>query len=288
MIIRDRSFPHPVLAPFRDDIAPNNFVFDLAVSPDADAYYLKAKFVHDNPTLSDLIAQGRASYVLHLECRQNFFRKTYRSNEVELNVTIPSTELLGKVEASAFINAEMEIANYKIVGAHPDYGDSTFHIRQGDVLAAAESLVFQAYVDYDPLKKLSSILNIWRSESLEEGPMTVDLSIDTIIATLSQRDYERYTKLKADPALAPVLSNQVVIPALLVALAEMKACADDDWDDQLSKRWFRSIDKKLSETNLNIRSESTTVLDALQLILKWPLRRSLAGLEQLAPLEDDA
>jgi hypothetical protein len=31
MIIQDRSFPHPVLAPFRDDVTPNQFSIGLTI-----------------------------------------------------------------------------------------------------------------------------------------------------------------------------------------------------------------------------------------------------------------
>ena len=67
MIIRDRSYPHPVLAPFRDDVSPNIFNFSLIESHDADNYYLDVSFEYENATLAEIVAAGKAFHSVHVE-----------------------------------------------------------------------------------------------------------------------------------------------------------------------------------------------------------------------------
>jgi hypothetical protein len=159
-------------------------------------------------------------------------------------------------------------------------------IESGDVLAAAPSLQFEAFIDLDPLKRISSILNIRRSGVEEEGPMSLRLDGHRIDATLSQRDYDRYTALKADPSVGPLLANQVIVPAILEALYYIKATSEEDFEMEMDRRWFRSVYRKLEEAGMNLRESTSDPLLALQVLLRLPLRRSLEGMIQLNPLEE--
>jgi len=283
MIIRDRSFPHPVLSPFTDDIVPNNFDFTVSINHDADNFYLDVRFDYENSTLDELVKAGEAAFSVHLECKRNFYREIFSFSERSERITIPAFELVGRVEVSAFVKAQNVMGSYQIQGAHTDYGSAAFQVRQGDILAVAQSKTFDAYVDYDPLRRISSILTIERSGVAEEGPMEVDTSDNRIVVTLSQKDYDRYTELKGDPKLGPLLANQVVVPALLEAVHVIRKTHEDELEFEMQKRWFRSVHKKLED--LGIKAD-VSAIEAVQALLKLPLRRSLEGLIQMNPMEE--
>ena len=287
MIIKDRSFPHPVLAPFRDDVNPNEFSLEFSVMPDADNYYLDVKFVYENPTIAEMVDDGRAVYCVHIECRRNYYRQLFTSREKSKRITIPATKLIGRVEVSGFVKVAKTVSAYSIDGAHADYGDSTFHLQEGDLIAVAESSKFDAYMDYDPLKTVKSILNIRCSEETDEGPMKIDTGDESqIIVTLSKQDYRRYTDLKGNPALGPLLANQVVVPAILEAVVEIRRTTEEEFELEMRKKWFRSIVKKLEDSGIDPRSSEVSAFEAVQTLLRLPLRRSLEGLDRLDPLED--
>lgn len=288
MIIHDRSFPHPVLAPFRDDVSPNDFSLEIVVTPDADNFYIDLRFAYSNPTLNDLVGNGRAIHSVHLECKRNFYREIFNFQSLTERITIRASELVGRVEVSGLIRAQVPIDSYSIAGSHADYGDAKFQIRSGDVLAACQTQYFDAFVDYDALRNISSILTICRSEQPNERPMLVETSDDRIVATLSQNDYDRYTNLKADPALGPLLANQVVVPALLEAVHEIRDASDEEFEEGMSRRWYRSIYKSLSDSGIDLRKKKNSAMEALQILLKLPVRRSLEGLLQMNPMDDAA
>jgi hypothetical protein len=286
MIIHDRSFPYPVLAPFRDDVTPNSFSFQIAVTSDADNFYVEARFDYSNSTLQRLVNEGTAVYAVQLECKRNYFRALHLSKDAIQKIVVSASELVGRVEANGFILASNRIGDYAIEGAHADYGDASFAVQAGDVLALSTTQRFDAYVDYDPLRQISSILTVRKSETLEEGEMQLDTSEDRLVATLSQRDYERYTDLKGDPTLRPLLANEIVVPALLEAVHEIRSVGEDDFESEMTKRWFRSIVKKLEEDGIDVRKSDKTVLQIVQKLLKLPLRRTLEGLIQMNPTDE--
>ena len=287
MISRPRSFPHPVLSPLSDDVSPNNFDLSLSISSDADNFYLDASFSYENATLSELSSAGIVSHALHLECKRNFYREVFRFPANKGRVTVSASELRGTIEVSAFLIADADIQNYAVAGSHADYRDYRFEIKSGDVLAVAPSLQFDAFVDYDPLRNLSSILDIRRGESEAEGKMDVFFDEDRIVVRLTRPDFDRYRELKADPSVSPLLANQIGIPALLEALHFVKDTEVDDWETQMERRWFRSIVKKLEEAEIDMRSNSSNALDALQHLLRFPLRRSLENISRINPLETE-
>jgi hypothetical protein len=287
MNILDRSFPHPVLSPFRDDVLPNQFVLKLKIQPDADTFYINHEFVHDNPTIHGLTASGQAHYALHVECKRNYFRQIFPLKSGRGVVPISASELVGHVEMVGLVVSAGAISDYAPVGMHEDYEGRGFLLGVGDVLAASQTQSFEAYTDYDPLARISSIMTIRKSVDLDEGPMVVDLQDDKIVVTLSQADFTRYTDLKADPSLGPLLANQVVVPALLEALHEMRSLSDDEFEMDMQKRWFRSMHKKIADIGIDIRADDKPVMEVLQLLLKLPLRRSLDGLIRVNPLDSE-
>jgi hypothetical protein len=117
--------------------------------------------------------------------------------------------------------------------------------------------------------------------------MKIDTGDDSqIIVTLSKQDYRRYTDLKGNPSLGPLLANQVVVPAILEAVVEIRKTSEDEIELEMRKKWFRSITKKLEDSKIDPRSSEVSAFDAVQTILRLPLRRSLEGLYRLDPLDD--
>jgi transcriptional/translational regulatory protein YebC/TACO1 len=83
-----------------------------------------------------------------------------------------------------------------------------------------------------------------------------------------------------------LLANQVVVPALLEGVHEIQETPEEEFEVEMSKRWFRSVFKKLDETGIKIRNTDASAMEAVQAILKLPLRRSLEGLIQMNPMEE--
>ncbi|MDX2261281.1 MAG: hypothetical protein SFU84_06245 [Gemmatimonadales bacterium] len=287
MIIRDRSFPHPVLAPFLDDVSPNEFECRVLVSADADQYYLSVAFSYTNESLQTLVTAGLAVHSIHVECKRNYFRHLYTLSDRAGVLSIRTSEIIGRVEISGFISAAVPIPDYSIAGAHSDYGDTAFNIEIGDILAAASTVTFDAYTDYDPLSTIASILMVRCSEAEVDGPLKLDTSGDLLNVTLSQSDYARYVELKGDPSLGALLANQIVVPVLVEAVHEIKATPAEEIELEMQKRWYRSIVRKFEVLDLDVMGGDTPAVELTQILLQLPLRRSLEGLIQITEMDGD-
>lgn len=289
MRILNRSWPHPVLAPFRDDVMPNAFAFTLNLAADRQNYYLKVSVNLEHADMRGMVLDGRGVLSLHVECRRNFYRAMWPMEDFRKEVIIPATELRGSVEVFCCVLSARDSGSYIVDGQHQDYGQSRFRVREGDFLAVTETMQFDAFLDFDPLKKLSSVLTIRESETEDEGAMKVLLGEQKIVAELARSDYQRYVELKRDITLLPLLANQVVVPALMEAVARVKVCGpeSESYEENMELRWFRSITAKVKERKINLWHEDTQVAYVVQNLLELPLRRSLSELAQLAADEEE-
>jgi hypothetical protein len=80
----------------------------------------------------------------------------------------------------------------------------------------------------------------------------------------------------------------VVVPALLEGVHEIHGTSEDDFELEMTKRWFRSVYKKLDDLGIDIRKSDVLPIEAFQKLLKLPLRRSLEGLIQINPLDEQS
>jgi hypothetical protein len=120
MIAHTNSRPHPVLAPFTDDIAPNTCALTLELSHDADWYYFRAAFDYSNPSIATLVAEGKAVHGLHIECRRNYHRELILFAQPSHDFQLSTSAVVGRVDISGFILAQQDLAQLRISGAHPD------------------------------------------------------------------------------------------------------------------------------------------------------------------------
>ena len=74
MDIKYKLYPYPVLADYSDDY--NDKVFNTSIDMVREGHNLRLDFVSElsSESIKKLIAEGKASYVYHIECAQTGFR----------------------------------------------------------------------------------------------------------------------------------------------------------------------------------------------------------------------
>ncbi len=282
MRTRQRALPHPVLTPLSDDVDPNVFSFNCGqgdITCDMSRWLIVGRIEHDNDTISHYVNQHRAGYGIHAECPRTFFRKWYPQTGPEISLEIPADAIAGRVELSAFCVAVSDISKYRIHGQHSDYGSSDFAINTGDILAYAETIEFDAYLDIDPIRKISSILDIKRSPDRDSGPVLIDFDGQRIELELSKKDYQVYIDLRSDPGNKGLLASNVVFPAILQALNFIQNLNEQELENAKNDmRWCRSLVAKLEGAGLSLHAGDEQLFKAAQEILREPVRRGLGDL----------
>ncbi|MDF1659895.1 MAG: hypothetical protein P1U58_19935 [Verrucomicrobiales bacterium] len=277
------SRSHPVLTPLSDDVAPNGFEADLRVESDRDRWFIEVDLQFENPALSGYLESGACALGLHLECRRTFYRGFHTLSDDASKVIIPGSELRGKVEASVIAVSTREIPQYRVSGQHPDYGDRSFVVGPGEILAAAAPMHFDALLDFDPIEKVSSILSIDRADSEEARAVEMDLfNPGKVIVILPQADFDLYQQLRTDKSLEGLMVSNVLFPVILEVLHFIASLSDEALEEaKIANRWVRSIIRKLDELGLNLNAGENPCFRAAQEILKNPLRRGLMDLNDL-------
>jgi hypothetical protein len=271
MKYNNRYFPFPVLG-IRNDIS-GEFSCQLSVEVDKTETIITPRLKLDNADLNKLLDENRACFCMQLYCRATMYREVFRIKDpVVYKLRIPSSRLNGETVADFFICAEEDIDNYRNSGNSKAFGDFSFSIEKGDILAYGGQGIFYANKTLEELKSVSTIMAI-RNSGIKNCPFFLDYDGPKIVINLSESDYDMYSQLKAYNDYVPVIHSSLVFPALLAAVYfiefEEAASQFSDYD------WFRILKKILEETKGN------TTLEKIQIILDLPVNRTLLALTEL-------
>jgi hypothetical protein len=276
---RPKSLPHPVLSPFSDDVSPNIFIFDCQpenISCDIAHWLICGEIKHENPEITNLVESGIADYGIHVECPRTFLRKWFVSKTPKITLELSAGDIWGKVELSAFCLAQKEIKKFSLSGQHKDYGKTEFQIRTGDILAFAPTVEFDAFLDIDPIRKISSILDIQKSKTRQTGPALINFEAKHIEVELPQRDYQAYIELRSDASLRGLLASNVVFPAILQAINHLHSLEEEQLEEDKQRfNWCRSLKAKLEKEGIKPEFTPEQIFESTQKILREPIRRGL-------------
>ncbi len=268
MRLSNRSYPHPVVGN-GDDVQNAGFQAAYEFTSDKKFYYIDVSVQSSSASIAELVKKNQASFVLHVECGNTLYRKAFDFREQQHRVQIEGGRLNGAVEVNCFARATAEITKYRVDGAHPDYGNTAFELRVGDILAVADGQGFEAE-HQDTLRHVGSIMVVEESSKPDDHPMDVDFNGEKIKIRLCKQDFLRYKELKSNTLLATHLTTTIVLPVLTEALHVIRA-EGGGYD---SLKWYRNLSGRLADLGL---SENEEYLTTAQVLLDMPIRRAFAA-----------
>ncbi len=270
-----RSYPHPVVGN-RDDVLGAAFQATVEMTADKENVYLGVAIKCSSSTIQNLLAEEKATYVMHVDCSNTLFRRAYDFTEAETRIAIPVDQLCDAVEVNAFVRATTNLSGYRVERAHPDYGDADFEIKTGDILAVGEGYVFFIESNFESFSRVGSIMQVEATTDPRNEEMQIDFNGDKIRIILAQPDFQDYKMLRSNDAFAAPLTAAIVLPVLVEALRVLKSDFVDDGSDP---RWMMVLRKRLLALGLNADSEP---FSTAQKLLEYPIRRALTTSRQTA------
>jgi hypothetical protein len=289
MQIKPRSYPHPVLSHFGNDVVGSIFQPVVTVKGSKKTYVFNAVFKTNNVDLLGLVAQKKARYAVHLECSQTRYRDIVTSFTNEFEFEIDAGLLDGRVEVTSFILAAKPLSKYRNSGFHKDYAKLTFKVREGDTLAVGLDREFVAEKKMDPLRKVPSIFSIVQNDEPDATGMDIDAGGPKVLIRLSKSNFESYTFLRQDQSLQPMLSAFVIVPALVEIIEKIRhASAERELGSLSDLRWFIVITRELKKVDIDPNDPDSFVDSSLKIahqLIDQPLNDSLVGLK--AMVEED-
>ncbi len=268
MDIRIKCYPYPVLAYYSDDYISSSF--DAAINVEHAGYDVKISFeaALNCNGLSELISNGKAQYIYHLECSQTGYRDVVTGNKT---IVIDRKRICGELHICPFIVAVTNIDGYSSKDFHEDYAGLSFDIEAGCVLAVGKQTNVYIDKDIEDFSETPSIFSVICNSDETVKEMLVDYS-DThkIIIQLPMLDWYTYKQLYRIPATQAVVNAIVVVPALSYVLSFISKINIQDRQDLQSNSWYRALKKVLND-KFSCDIESETFADENTLVLAQKL-----------------
>jgi hypothetical protein len=258
----NRLFPHPVLG--IDDDVHGEFGADLMYRSDKDFITLSPTFKLTEDDLSNLIAMGKAIFVVQVYCRGTMFREIYKTiSTIPAPIKIASTKLAGEVEVHFFVCSINSISKYYSENFNAEYNKTKFEVDLSDILAYGGKAKFTANKSPEELKSISSIIRV-RNSQKKSHPMFNEYEGEKIEIMLCEEDYQSYQLTLRNRVFNNIIHSSIVLPALMDALYFMDK---DEGKSYNNKRWYKLL------YDLKLKSKTPEIFIIAQNILDQPNER---------------
>lgn len=276
------SYPYPVLTSYGDDVIPplnvDNISPSMALDENND-YILSVACDLKDTTLMQLITANAAEFMMEIDCKNSFYRRSIRQPGNVFTVSLPRKIMAGRTAFNIFVVAK-ENFKYTSPNFHTDYEGQSFDVEKGDVLAIFDSFTYDFDIAYSKLKAYSSIMSIRKSDNETCSEIKYLFDSDKIIVEMPQIMFDAYNQFKLDPQYTAAMHASVVQNALLAALLQ-----EDDWgsdtDDELL--WKRTIKYRVAHEEqfkgLDLEDKENMVAIA-QKLLGNPVERMFDDFKQ--------
>ena len=260
------EFPNPVLATGRDDYIESCRFYttfreeDIVV--DVENIVFPINYVLDCNGLSEMVQSGQAVVVVAVKSSAASYSKLFRfpADSKELTISVPKFSVVNKMDITGNIIAACNIDRFSCEGEFNSlyFGNSTFEIRKGDILAKEETR--SIYVDDTELEKpISSIFDISRNDE-QESEVVPSFYGEKIEIFLKSELYDLYYKFKDfnNGSLRRYAAGIIVYPVLVEAVGYVigyyqNGGDTDEGTNYSEKRWFRAIDHKANIKGIDLR-----------------------------------
>lgn len=277
MLVTYREYPYPVLSYFNDDYIDQTFKSLLNNRIDNGILILDIEVELTSNTLLKLINEGKAMYIVHVECKSTRYRKKFISDINKFNINISQDDVDNDIEVLVMVVAKKKITNFISEEFNDDFFGVEFTIEKGDVLAIDTNKIINIEKNDDNIKKSPSIFSI---VALDDNKESINWEPDTdkILIKLSKYNFERYKSINNNPQFKSVIATLIVLPVIVEVIANLSDL-EQDFEDS---RWFKVIERQLRKVNVDIDNINTgSAISIAQKILPGLLEKSLTNIEQL-------
>ena len=161
MNITNRLFAYPVLSDEKDDYKDSYFNVNYEhTMQGVNSLKLSFDISMNCCDLEQLIMDGKADYVIHLECLTTAYREVLHSVSKHIEHIIPIGRINGTFDAVAFVILKKNITDFFCSDWVDDFSDTTFNLFAGSILAYQNLRSLDITKDYEEFTNAGSIFSI--------------------------------------------------------------------------------------------------------------------------------
>ncbi len=244
------AFPYPVLGR-SDDYSEVEFQVGMRepqISDDHDHSKISIEYSFDlsDESLVKLVEQKKAKFGFEIVCKNTSIRYVEFANEAG-TVEIPLEQVHGRVEILPYLLATDFVTNFKSDNFNNEFGDASFDISPGDILAEGDADAIN--VEFGTLT-FESLLKVIKVSQIE--PHSYDFSLDgnTIQIAMGEQLFEAWGFLKERTEMRPFLIMSIYKDCIVAALGRLI----EQKDTELS--WANSLLRVLEKKEIELPAEA--------------------------------
>jgi len=263
-ISESTSYPHPVLAPWSDDIggATIETTINFREDDENNQVSIHCEMRLDQPDIVALINSGAACFGCYVRCQETGMRRLQRIGFPAGTHDFASGALLGRVQIRPVVWAISSISGYKPTGVHSEFSAGS-NIQPGQILALDFEQVIE--VTRPPLASVESIFEIVAAEDLDEGEFEIDTDADRITVRMPEATYQLVQALRqTDARSRATIMNALYMPIVMDVLDQLR----EDTSQFEQYRWFHPFYARCQLCDVNL--EQPDLMNDAQKLLDKP------------------
>lgn len=286
MEIRNRLFPYPVLCEDTDDYISGGFTIDTEiVSQDVNSLVLRFTMNLDNVGLKTQITQGRAEYIIHIECSKTAFRTVIHTFSDEETYRISSSRVNGEVSLLGMVVSKKDIPFYRNNTLNLDYSDIDLMIPRAAILAYYNMPKINVLKNYEELAQEESLFSVVREMRLdqnEERSVHFSLDPDRIKIFVDEEVYSAYIQYQNNLSMRPLILAVLVMPALTFMVETLRR---EGYEEYENCRWFLRFSKFYRQQGKDFIDDivegEMMITDIVQELLQLPIGKTFLNMQEM-------
>lgn len=278
MRITNRIFTYPVLSEEKTDYKNSVFSVDFEHFMDGvNSLKLTFDIAMTNPEIENLILNGQAEYVVHLECSITAYRQVIKSFEKHIEHSIAIDKINGTLEVLVFVISKKNINNFMNSDWDDDFDGMKFSLASGSILAYQNIGELEISKDINEFSSGNSIFTIYRRVTEEDVAFDVSLESSKIRIGLGSSDYDIYSLYAGKSELQQIFNSMVILPALVYVFEELKQ--DEGIDMYHNKAWFIALDKSYASRGKDFLEEVNSEKNSIKLAqeaMEFPISKAFS------------
>jgi len=254
MNITNRLFAYPVLSDEKDDY--KDFYFNVNYEhtmQGVNSLKLSFDISMNCCDLEQLIMDGKADYVIHLECLTTAYREVLHSVSKHIEHIIPIGRINGTFDAVAFVILKKNITDFFCSDWVDDFSDTTFNLFAGSILAYQNLRSLDITKDYEEFTNAGSIFSIYKRITKGDCPAEINLDSTKIRIGLGTKDYNVYAKYSVKAELQSLFHSMLILPVLVYVFEELRQEGGEE--TYHNREWFLALEKSYAKRGINFMDE---------------------------------
>lgn len=256
MKLVDKYYGYPVLSTLSDDyLGKFEFGINASLNDEEQIVEFNVIITLNNEEILNLIKEGKASFMLHLEESKTCYREIVKFDSIEHTFSVPYGRIRESLEAILFVVATKRIENFSSESIHTFYKGHNISYEQYQMIAISNYNLVEIVKEPDEIKTASSIFIVIPDKSKKEEIIKIDLQEERIVITMPEDDFKLYDRLSRQNRITnfhrEILLSNIVMPVMVEVFQLLK-----DSEGLYERRiWYKSIVEAYEKKNIDIVSE---------------------------------